>query len=486
MEPYSMSYSMHDYTSITADESSDYHSLPMVAPPSESLPGRKSEPVDLVSFQRLPKSLCSKISTIKRSESLKETASQLKMTLSTDPKKPKRPPKARAFQLTEETKFNSLPRPKKSPSPGAGHPLRRSNSNSSLRNFDAKSKREESPSIAPQKPRQLPKLPPAERKSTNESPEAATSIYATLPRRPKSSKKPEASTPNTGLSHRTPVRPGITSRASSSSDSGKSTPVSRPSPGRKPLTSVERKQSPSTSRAKTTSSTPIRPSPLTKTPQQRRERLVIYHESSTQTVLHGSDIQSALQSARSTPVSCICEQSSLSNEVRSRPDIITTIRDDASTMVVGSISSVDQEVQVEINFYDPSKSYTLADTQNLVNQLKKLTEEHSKLEAEYARLRNGITEVETLKEELKKLRKTLEEERAIKNEVQQELDDTSQRVQNMLNSLEGVEKGVLHSICSFFCSLSSAETMDYGKVMHNMLLRILLTQDLLHCICLPL
>lgn len=49
--------------------------------------------------------------------------------------------------------------------------------------------------------------------------------------------------------------------------------------------------------------------------------------------------------------------------------------------------------------------------------------------------------MEALREDLQKMKVALEEERSEKEEVQGELDRTSQRVKEMLISMEGVEHG---------------------------------------------
>lgn len=73
--------------------------------------------------------------------------------------------------------------------------------------------------------------------------------------------------------------------------------------------------------------------------------------------------------------------------------------------------------------------------------MRRLTEEHTRLQNEHSRTRVRLEEMEGLREELQRLRVTLEEEKAEKEEVQGELDRTSQRVKDMLISMEGVEHG---------------------------------------------
>jgi hypothetical protein len=192
------------------------------------------------------------------------------------------------------------------------------------------------------------------------------------------------------------------------------------------------------------------PSPKTSPPSTKPPRPVIYLESATQTLLTLEDIQTALVRA-STPLTCtICDSKADEAPKSTTPVIIVEEAPDKPAELPDT-ARTDVGIQVEINFYDPNKSYTVADTQNLLRQLRKLTEEHSKLEANYARLRSAVHEVDKLKTELKKMQVTLEEEVAIKEEVQQELEQTSSRVQGMLSSLEGVEKGKAHLSCCIFC-----------------------------------
>lgn len=77
----------------------------------------------------------------------------------------------------------------------------------------------------------------------------------------------------------------------------------------------------------------------------------------------------------------------------------------------------------------------------LPEHVRRLTEEHTRLQTEHARARARLEEIEGVKEELEKMKANLEEERAEKEEVQGELDRTSQRVKDMLVSMEGVEHG---------------------------------------------
>ena len=77
----------------------------------------------------------------------------------------------------------------------------------------------------------------------------------------------------------------------------------------------------------------------------------------------------------------------------------------------------------------------------LPEHVRRLTEEHTRLQNEHSRARVRLEEMESLKEELQRLRVSLEEEKVEKEEVQGELDRTSQRVKDMLISMEGVEHG---------------------------------------------
>lgn len=92
-------------------------------------------------------------------------------------------------------------------------------------------------------------------------------------------------------------------------------------------------------------------------------------------------------------------------------------------------------VQVEL-------SWRLGDGE-LPEHVRRLTEEHTRLQTEHARARARLDEMESIREELERTRKNLMEERSEKEEVQSELDRTSQRVKDMLTSMEGVEQGNL-------------------------------------------
>lgn len=92
---------------------------------------------------------------------------------------------------------------------------------------------------------------------------------------------------------------------------------------------------------------------------------------------------------------------------------------------------------------------------DLPEHVRRLTEEHTRLQNEHSRARVRLEEMESLRDELQKLKVSLEEERAEKEEVQGELDRTSQRVKDMLVSMEGVEHGE-----SFLSSFFSDE-FDY-------------------------
>ena len=83
---------------------------------------------------------------------------------------------------------------------------------------------------------------------------------------------------------------------------------------------------------------------------------------------------------------------------------------------------------------------------DLPEHVRRLTEEHTRLQNEHSRARVRLEEMEGLREELQKLKVSLQEERAEKEEVQGELDRTSQRVKDMLVSMEGVEHGKSFSL----------------------------------------
>ncbi|CAG0913004.1 unnamed protein product [Notodromas monacha] len=360
---------------------------------------QRTIPRSLMPKPQVPEKKPALLKAVTRSQSMKEPGGK---------PVPKRPPKAKYSLPDEETKFHSLPRRKPA--------LKRSSSNCSIKS-DAGKKEEKVSTL--QRGRQLPEPPKKPAETTlKKSPVAKTgstsslsaSMYATLPRRgklkqqsPDSSDSAHDTVPSTKPAPKPPPKPVYLA------------PKTMPRSLVKKPDSVDGKP-PSGNSVKRSASTPRAPSPgfnrSKKEPAKvptKPPRPVIYLENATQTLLTLEDMESSLV----TP---------------------------GSKVVSVAIPTTDAGVQAEINFYDPTKNYTAADAQNLSHQLERLTLEHCRLENNYARLRSAVGEVDRLKTELKKLQKTLEEEVAIKNEVQQELDETSTRVQSMLSSLEGVEK----------------------------------------------
>ncbi|XP_071520657.1 uncharacterized protein corn isoform X2 [Panulirus ornatus] len=164
----------------------------------------------------------------------------------------------------------------------------------------------------------------------------------------------------------------------------------------------------------------------TSTSQSRKERTIICMETGVQTSLTGGDVISALRA--------LSRQSSLGTEEdaedteETRPHV-SIVREMKTPEDLPDTRHV--EVQVEL-------AWRLGDGE-LPEHVRRLTEEHTRLQTEHARARTRLEEMEGLREELEKVKTSLEEERAEKEEVQGELDRTSQRVKDMLISMEGVE-----------------------------------------------
>ncbi|KAG0720873.1 hypothetical protein GWK47_047600 [Chionoecetes opilio] len=158
----------------------------------------------------------------------------------------------------------------------------------------------------------------------------------------------------------------------------------------------------------------------------RKERTIICMEAAIQTVLTGGDVASALR-AMSRQNSLCTEESDEAPEV-TRPHV-AIVREESSPEELPPTRSV--EVQVEL-------AWRLGEGE-LPEHVRRLTEEHTRLQNEHSRARVRLEEMEGLKEELQRIRVSVEEERTEKEEVQGELDRTSQRVKDMLISIEGVE-----------------------------------------------
>lgn len=158
----------------------------------------------------------------------------------------------------------------------------------------------------------------------------------------------------------------------------------------------------------------------------RKERTIICMEAAIQTALTGGDVANALR-AMSRQNSLGTEESDEAPEV-TRPHV-AIVREESCPEELPPCRSV--EVQVEL-------AWRLGEGE-LPEHVRRLTEEHTRLQNEHSRARVRLEEMEGLREELQRLKVTLEEERSEKEEVQGELDRTSQRVKDMLISMEGVE-----------------------------------------------
>lgn len=165
----------------------------------------------------------------------------------------------------------------------------------------------------------------------------------------------------------------------------------------------------------------------TSTLNTRKERTIICMEIGVQTSLTGGDLVSALR-ALSRQNSLGTEEDNEEGQVETRPHV-SIIREITTPENLSDKRHV--EVQVEL-------AWRLGDGE-LPEHVRRLTEEHTRLQTEHARARSRLEEMESIREELEKVKSALEEERSEKEEVQGELDRTSQRVKDMLVSMEGVE-----------------------------------------------
>ncbi|XP_042228962.1 rootletin-like isoform X2 [Homarus americanus] len=158
----------------------------------------------------------------------------------------------------------------------------------------------------------------------------------------------------------------------------------------------------------------------------RKERTIICMETGVQTSLTGGDLVSALRA--------LSRQNSVGTEedpedaAETRPHV-SIIREMKTPEDLPDRRHV--EVQVEL-------AWRLGDGE-LPEHVRRLTEEHTRLQTEHSRARSRLEEMEGIREEMEKMKARLEEERLEKEEVQGELDRTSQRVKDMLISMEGVE-----------------------------------------------
>ncbi|XP_066940099.1 uncharacterized protein corn isoform X6 [Macrobrachium rosenbergii] len=179
------------------------------------------------------------------------------------------------------------------------------------------------------------------------------------------------------------------------------------------------------SRARSPRSTHREPRPVagSSSSTTRKERTIICLETAVQTSLTGTDVSSAMRA--------LSRQNSSNN-------------DDGSQYAkphVTFISEVEppkerkdrQHVEVQVEL-----AWRLGEGE-LPEHVRRLTEEHTRLQTEHARARARLEEMEKLQSEVESLRLSLQEEKLEKEEVQAELDRTSQRVKEMLASMEGVE-----------------------------------------------
>ncbi|XP_064122342.1 rootletin-like isoform X2 [Macrobrachium nipponense] len=208
------------------------------------------------------------------------------------------------------------------------------------------------------------------------------------------------------------------SSSSSSSSRGRSTnSVMTSSLPSSALTGLSRARSP-----RSTHREP-RPVPGSSSSTTRKERTIICLETAVQTSLTGNDVSSAMRA--------LSRQNSSNN-------------DDGSQYTkphVTFISEVEppkerkdrQHVEVQVEL-----AWRLGEGE-LPEHVRRLTEEHTRLQTEHARARARLEEMEKLQSEVESLRMSLQEEKMEKEEVQGELDRTSQRVKEMLASMEGVE-----------------------------------------------
>ncbi|KAK3872751.1 hypothetical protein Pcinc_022186 [Petrolisthes cinctipes] len=186
---------------------------------------------------------------------------------------------------------------------------------------------------------------------------------------------------------------------------------------RSPRSSSTREGKSLKSEAKSTSTTNLNP---------RKERTIICMETGVQTSLTGGDVTSALRALSRQGSACGDEAE---EEAESAKLHVAIIREMTAPEDLPDSRSV--EVQVEL-------AWRLGEGE-LPEHVRRLTEEHTRLQTEHARARARLEEMEGVKEKLEKMKASLEDERAEKEEVQGELDLTSQRVKDMLVSMEGVE-----------------------------------------------
>ncbi|CAG0888070.1 unnamed protein product [Cyprideis torosa] len=184
--------------------------------------------------------------------------------------------------------------------------------------------------------------------------------------------------------------------------------------------------------------------------KSKRDKPVIYLEGGNQTMLSGLDIERAMQVIANVRT-CSCKENA---DVRrdayagvgdgAKPDILTNtieiIREKSGQGPDEDNRSgtgrQDVASQAEINTFDPNRTYTVADTHNVVEQLKRLSREHAELQHVHQELVSGRKE----NEEIRKLKETVEEEQKKRGEVEKELTETAGKVKTMLSSLESVER----------------------------------------------
>ncbi|XP_076040990.1 microtubule-binding protein cornetto isoform X2 [Oratosquilla oratoria] len=168
-------------------------------------------------------------------------------------------------------------------------------------------------------------------------------------------------------------------------------------------------------------------------PTGRKERAIICIETAVQTSLTGCDVNTALKAlSRQNSASTVDAYADQSEDESTQRQKIEIVREKVEKGVEQN-DSIDVEVQVDLDWKFGESE--------MINKLKRLTEEHTRLQTEHARVLSVVQELESIRGDAKKLEQALKDEQGEKEEVQSELDRTSKRVMDMLTSMEGVEKG---------------------------------------------
>ncbi|XP_076040995.1 microtubule-binding protein cornetto isoform X7 [Oratosquilla oratoria] len=167
-------------------------------------------------------------------------------------------------------------------------------------------------------------------------------------------------------------------------------------------------------------------------PTGRKERAIICIETAVQTSLTGCDVNTALKAlSRQNSASTVDAYADQSEDESTQRQKIEIVREKVEKGVEQN-DSIDVEVQVDLDWKFGESE--------MINKLKRLTEEHTRLQTEHARVLSVVQELESIRGDAKKLEQALKDEQGEKEEVQSELDRTSKRVMDMLTSMEGVEK----------------------------------------------